>query len=101
MNCSIQSLKDQLAAGGLGKVQFIQQASLVHRHLLDNVGITRRTEEGEIRIAKDGSRSRIGVEEIWLFAPPNNGRVAPTEVMSFGPLHRAKHLDLIHKLETL
>jgi hypothetical protein len=78
MNCSIQSLKDQLAAGGLGKVQFIQQPPQVHGHLFDNVGITWRTDVGEIRIAKDGCRFRIGDEEIWLFAPPNNGRVAPT-----------------------
>ena len=84
MNCSIQSLKDQFAAGGLGKAEFIQQALQVHRHLFDYVGITRRTDVREIHIARDGVRFRIGDEGIWLFAPPNEGRVAPIEVINFG-----------------
>lgn len=83
MTYSIQSLKDQFAAGSLGKPEFIQQALQVHRHLFDYVGITQRTDVREIRIAKDGVRFRIGEDDIWLFAPPDEGRVAPIEVMNF------------------
>lgn len=83
MTLSIQSLKDQFAAGELGKPEFIQQALQVHRHLFDYVGITQRTGVREIRIAEDGVRFRIGEDDIWLYAPPNEGRVAPIEVMNF------------------
>lgn len=54
MTHSIQSLKDQFAAGTLGKREFIQQALQVHRRLFDYVGITQRTDVREIRIAEDG-----------------------------------------------
>jgi FkbM family methyltransferase len=83
MSHSIQSLKDQFTAGALGKPEFIQQTLKVHRHLFDYVGITQRTDVREIRIAKDGVRFRIGEDDIWLFAPPDEGRVAPIEVMNF------------------
>lgn len=83
MTHSIQSLKDQFTAGTLGKPEFIQQALQVHRHLFDYVGITQRTDVREIRIAEDGVRFRIGEDDIWLFAPPDEGRVAPIEVMNF------------------
>lgn len=83
MNYSIQSLKDQFAAGTLGKPEFIQQALQVHRHLFDYVGITQSTDVREIRIAEDGVRFRLGEDDIWLYAPPNEGRVAPIEVMNF------------------
>lgn len=83
MTHSIQSLKDQFAVGKLGKPEFIQQALQVHRHLFDYVGITQRTDVREIRIAEDGVRFRIGEDDIWLYAPPNEGRVAPIEVMNF------------------
>jgi FkbM family methyltransferase len=79
----IQSLKDQFAAGKLGKPEFIEQALQVHSHLFDYVGITQRTDVREIRIAEDGVRFRIGEDDIWLYAPPGEGRVAPIEVMNF------------------
>ena len=83
MTHSIQSLKDQFAAGLLGKPEFIQQALQVHRHLFAYVGITQHTDVREIRIAQDGVRFRIGEDNIWLFAPPDEARVAPVEVMNF------------------
>jgi FkbM family methyltransferase len=83
MTNSIQSLKDQFIAGALSKPEFIQQALRVHRHLFDYVGITQRTDVREIRIAEDGVRFRIGEDDIWLFAPPHESRVAPIEVMNF------------------
>ena len=83
MTLCIQSLKDEFAAGKLGKPEFIQQALQLHRYLFDYVGITQRTDVREIRIAEDGVRFRIGEDDIWLYAPPNEGRVAPIEVMNF------------------
>ena len=83
MTQSIQSLKDQFAAGTLGKPEFIQQALQVHRHLFDYVGITQSTDVREIRIAEDGVRFRVGKDDIWLLAPPNESRIAPIEVMNF------------------
>jgi FkbM family methyltransferase len=83
MTDSIQSLKDQFAVGTLSKSDFIDQALKVHRNLFEYVGITQRTDVREIRIAEDGVRFRIGEEDIWLFAPPDEGRVAPIEVMNF------------------
>lgn len=83
MTHSIQSLKDQFVAGTLGKPEFIQRALQVHRHLFDYVGITQSTDLREIRIGEDGVRFRIGEDDIWLFAPPEEGRVAPIEVMNF------------------
>jgi FkbM family methyltransferase len=83
MTPSIQSLKDQFAAGEFGKSEFIQQALQAHRQLFDYVGITQRTDVREIRIAEDGVRFRIGDDDIWLFAPSEEGRVAPIEIMNF------------------
>lgn len=83
MTYSIQSLKDLFAEGTLSKPEFIQRALQVHCHLFDYVGITQRTDVREIRIEQDGVRFRIGDEDIWLYAPPNEGRVAPIEVMNF------------------
>lgn len=83
MSDSIQSLKDQFAAGALGKPDFIQRALQAHHNLFDYVCITQSTDVREIRIAEDGVRFRIGEDDIWLYAPPNEGRVAPIEVMNF------------------
>ena len=80
---SIHSLKHQFAIGALGKPEFIQYALKIHRHLFDYVGITQHTDVREIRIAEDGVRFRIGEDDIWLFAPPDEGRVAPIETMNF------------------
>ena len=41
------------------------------------------TDVREIRIDEAGVRFRIGEDDIWLFAPPEEGRVAPIEVMNF------------------
>ena len=99
MNNSIQSLKDQFAAGTLGKPEFIQQALQVHRHLFNYVDITQRTDVREIRIAKDGVRFRIGEDDIWLYAPPDEGRVAPIEVMNFNSYEpeETRIMDLLSK----
>ena len=84
MTYSIQSLKEQFTAGALSKAEFIKQALQLHDHLFDYVGITRQTDVSEIHISTDGVRFLFGDENIWLFAPPREGRVAPIEVMNFG-----------------
>lgn len=83
MTLLIQSLKNQFAAGKLGKSEFIQQALQVHRHLFDYVGITQCTDVREIHITEDGVKFRISEDDIWLYAPPNESRVAPIEAMNF------------------
>lgn len=40
MTQTIQSLKDQCADDTLSKLQYISQASLLHRHLFDYVDVT-------------------------------------------------------------
>lgn len=83
MSHSIQALKDLFTLGRIGKPEFIRQALLLHGHLFDYVGITQRTDVREIRITEDGVKFRIGEEDLWLFAPPEESRVAPIEVMNF------------------
>jgi FkbM family methyltransferase len=84
MTPSIQSLKEQFKAGDIAKPEFIREALQIHRRLFDYIAITQGTDVREIRIAHDGVRFRIGEDDIWLYAPPDEGRVAPIEVMNFG-----------------
>lgn len=83
MSHSIQSLKDQFITGALSKPEFIRQALQIHRHLFDYVEIIHRTDIQEIRVSDDGVRFRVGEEDLWLFAPPEESRVVPIEVMNF------------------
>lgn len=83
MTHSLQSLKARFGSGDLSKAEFIEQALQVHRTLFEYVGIVRDTDVREIRIAQDGVRFRIGEDDIWLFAPSDEARVAPIEVMNF------------------
>lgn len=84
MNQKLQDLKDQFGAGSLAKPDFIRQALDVHRHLFDYVGITRSTDVHEISITPEGVSFVMGEERIRLFAPAEEARVAPIEVMNFG-----------------
>lgn len=83
MTNSIQSLKDKYTAGTLDKHEFIQQALQTHRHLFDYIGIMRNTDVREIRITKKGVQFRIGEDDIWLYSPPEESRVAPIEIINF------------------
>lgn len=97
MSESIQSLKERFVAGEIGKSEFIQSALQVHNHLFDYVGITNHTEVREIQITQDGVRFRIGRDDIWLYAPPNEGRVVPIEVMNFDhyEVEETRIMDLV------
>lgn len=80
----LQTLKDQFSAGNLTKADFIRQALDVHRHLFDYVDITGSTDVHEISITPEGVSFVVGKERIRLFAPAEEARVAPIEVMNFG-----------------
>lgn len=84
MTMKLQALKDQFGAGILPKPDFIRQALDLHRHLFDYVGITQSTDVHEISITPEGVSFVMGEERIRLFAPAEEARVAPIEVMNFG-----------------
>jgi FkbM family methyltransferase len=81
---TLQTLKDQFASGALSKADFIRQALDVHRHLFDYVGITQGTDVHEISITSEGVSFVLGDERIRMFAPAEEARVAPIEMMNFG-----------------
>ncbi len=80
----LQTLKDRFAQGETSKADFIRDALDVHRHLFDYVGITQTTDVHEVLITPEGVSFVIGEERIRLFAPAEEARVAPIEVMNFG-----------------
>ncbi|MBV8501654.1 MAG: FkbM family methyltransferase [Paucibacter sp.] len=80
---TLQTLKDEFSAGQLSKPDFIRGALELHRQLFDYVGITRSTDVREISITPEGVSFLIGDEGIRLFAPPDEARVAPIEIMNF------------------
>lgn len=84
MTIKLQQLKDQFASGQVSKPDFIRQALDVHRHLFDYAGIVGSTDVHEISITPEGVSFVMGDEKIRLFAPPEEARVAPIEVMNFG-----------------
>lgn len=83
MTKDLQILKNLFVAGNLSKPDFIRQALDVHRHLFDYVNITQSTDVHEINITPEGVSFVMGKEQIRLFAPPEEARVAPIEVMNF------------------
>lgn len=83
MTTTLIQLKQQFQAGALSKPEFIQAALAVHKTLFDYVEVTRSTDVHEILITADGVSFVLGEERIRLYAPENEGRVAPIEVMNF------------------
>lgn len=81
---TLQALKDRFVAGDLAKPDFISQALAIHRQLFSYVAVTQSTDIHEITVDPDGVSFVMGTERIRLFAPPNEARVAPVEVMNFG-----------------
>ena len=79
----LQDLKDQFAQGGIQKADFIREALDIHRNLFDYVGVMQNTDVHEVLITAEGISFVIGEERIRLFAPPEEARVAPIEVMNF------------------
>lgn len=84
MTPKLQDLKDQFGANLLTKPDFIRLALDVHRNLFDYIGITRSTDVHEISITPEGVSFLMGEERIRMFAPAEEARTAPIEVMNFG-----------------
>jgi FkbM family methyltransferase len=80
---SLEELKARFQRGDIGKADFIARALDEHRRLFDYVAITRASDVREIRITPDGVMFQLGPEGIWLYAPPQEARVAPIETMNF------------------
>lgn len=83
MNATLSELKQQFKDGTLSKPDFIRGALEVHKTLFSYVQVTRTTDVHEILITEDGVSFVIGEEHIRLYAPENEARVAPIEVMNF------------------
>jgi FkbM family methyltransferase len=83
MKTSILTLKEKYIVGNINKQEYIKKALQKHLYLFDYIDIIKHTDVREIRITENGVQFRIGEEDIWLFAPPGDSRVAPIEIMNF------------------
>lgn len=92
-----QVLKMQYQAGTLAKSDFIRLALESHHLLFEYVSVTQSTDVHEINITPDGVSFMMGEENIRLFTPENESRVAPIEVMNFGNYEpeETKVMDLL------
>jgi SAM-dependent methyltransferase len=80
----LSELKVLYKSGVLSKSEYIQKAYMeFHSTLFDYIEITESTDVKEIRIAPDGVSFFIGDEFIKLYAPQQEARVAPLEIMNF------------------
>ncbi|HEY1090039.1 MAG TPA: FkbM family methyltransferase [Burkholderiaceae bacterium] len=84
MTTTLQSLKADFAAGRISKADFIRDALGLHRRLFEYVDITSSTDVHEVCITREGVSFVMGEERIRMFAPAEEARVAPIEVMNFG-----------------
>ena len=80
---ALHLLKEKYSKGELSKNDFICQALDIHNTLFDYVAITKSTDVKEISVTAEGVCFLIGKEEIRLFSPPQEARVAPIEIMNF------------------
>lgn len=76
-------VKSRFQTGITDKPTFIREGLGCHRALFDYVDVVRSTDVREIRIAGDGVSFVIGEDDIRLYCPPDEARVAPLEVMNF------------------
>ncbi|MEH6607780.1 MAG: FkbM family methyltransferase [Halioglobus sp.] len=83
MKSKLESLKSSYSKGLLGKQEFISGALDIHKILFDYVDIIRTTDICEICVDEMGVSFRISDDNIWLYAPPLEARVAPIEIMNF------------------
>ena len=97
MSSNIEYLKEQFTLGLLDKPTFILQAFEEHSALFKYTDIIQTTDIREIRITGAGVCFRIGDEDIWLYAPANEPRVVPIEVLNFGKYepHETRIMDLL------
>lgn len=97
MNTTLAALKQQFQLGTLSKPDYIRSALVVHQTLFEYVDITRNTDVKQILICADGVSFVLGDERIRLYAPENEARVAPIEVMNFNhyELAETRVMDLL------
>lgn len=81
---NISQAKARLRAGTLTKPDFIRECLAHHQTLFDYIDVARNTDVKEIRIAGDGVSFIIGDQNIRIYCPPGEERVAPIEIMNFG-----------------
>lgn len=80
----ISLLKEKFVKGNLSKLDFINQAFDIHRTLFDFETIIKNTDIKEIKITNRGVSFLVGEDNIWLYAPAEEKRVVPIEIMNFG-----------------
>lgn len=80
---TLSQLKSQFESGTITKADFIREALKIHSGLFDYVETVNKTEVREIRITRDGVQFIVGPEELVLYCPPGESRVAPIEIMNF------------------
>ena len=97
MSSKFKYLKEQFTAGLVDKPDFISQALEAHNGLFEYSQIIQTTDIHEIRITEFGVCFLIGDEDIWLYAPENESRVAPIEILNFGKYepHETRVMDLL------
>lgn len=78
----MKNLKQQYKDGALSKKDFIDKALDSHKLLFEYAELLRETEVREISINEFGVNFKIG-DDISLYSPPNEGRVAPIEILNF------------------
>ena len=77
------TLKKNFKEGRLDKEKFINRAMKFHQQLFDYLEVLKDTDVHKISITSDGLCFLIGEEQIIMFIPPNEKRVAPLEIMNF------------------
>ncbi len=87
---NLNTLKERFAQGELSKPDFIREALQVHRSLFSFVEVVQQTNVQEIQISADGVSFLMREHGIRLYAPPEEARVAPIEIMNFGQYEPAE-----------
>ena len=81
---TLEDLKQEFQNGNISKADFIRHALDLHSQLFAYVRVTQATDVHEISVSRDGVCFVVGDEQIRMFAPENEARVAPVEIMNFG-----------------
>ena len=83
MSIKFSELKKKFSLGEITKAEFISESLKIHQLLFDYVEVTKNSDVHEITISPDGVYFSMDQYSIKMFAPENEARVAPIEVMNF------------------
>lgn len=94
---TLRELKAQFQAGNITKADYIREALKLHTALFEYVDTVGKTDVKEIRVTSEGVCFIVGNEALRLYCPPNEGRVAPIEIMNFDAYEPAETrvMDLV------